>query len=98
MLGQSRQAEYVLASLDSRPAAQLRARALFAAGELRAAEALARILLLQDPRDVRSLALLAEIASAANQPGKAGEWLRRALAIDPYDPEARALAERLLPR
>jgi tetratricopeptide (TPR) repeat protein len=94
VLGQSRQAEYVLSSLDSRPAAQLRARALFAAGELRAAEALARILLLQDPRDVRSLALLAEIASAANQPGKAGEWLRRALAIDPYDPEARAIAER----
>jgi hypothetical protein len=98
VLGQSRQAEYVLASLDSRPAAQLRARALFAAGELRAAEALARILLLQDPRDVRSLALLAEIASAANQPDSAVQWLRRALAIDPYDPEARALAERFLPR
>jgi len=30
-----RQAEYVLATLDSRPAAQLRARAHFAAGELR---------------------------------------------------------------
>jgi tetratricopeptide (TPR) repeat protein len=87
VLGQSRQAEYVLAALDSRPAAQLRARAHFAAGELRAAEALARILLVQDPRDLRSLALLAEIASADNQPGRAGEWLRRALAIDPYDPE-----------
>jgi tetratricopeptide (TPR) repeat protein len=98
VLGQSRQAEYVLAALDSRPAAQLRARAHFAAGELRAAEALARILLGQDPRDVRSLALLAEIASADNQPGKAGEWLRRALAIDPYDPEARSIAERIRPR
>ena len=95
VLGQSRQAEYVLASLDSRPAAQLRARAHFAAGELRAAEALARILLLQDPRDLRSLALLAEIASTDNQPGKAGEWLRRALAIDPYDPEARSIAARI---
>ena len=96
VLGQSRQAEYVLAALDSRPAAQLRARAHFAAGELRAAEALARILLLQDPRDVRSLALLAEIASAENQPERVGEWLRRALAIDPYDPEARSIAERVL--
>ena len=97
VLGQSHQAEYVLASLDSRPAAQLRARAHFAAGELRAAEALARILLLQDPRDVHSLALLARIASAGGQPSKAGEWLRRALAIDPYDPEARSIAERIWP-
>ncbi len=95
VLGQSRQAEYVLASLDSRPAAQLRARAHFAAGEVRAAAALARILLAQDPRDVRSLALLAEIASAEHQPGRAGEWLRRALAIDPYDPEARSIAARI---
>jgi hypothetical protein len=95
VLGQSRQAEYVLAALASRPAAQLRARAHFAAGELRAAEALARILLLQDPRDLRSLALLAEIASTEGQPGRAGEWLRRALAIDPYDPEARSIAERI---
>ena len=98
VLGQSRQAEYVLATLDTRPAAQLRARAHFVAGQLRAAEALARILLLQDPRDVRSLALLANIASAAGQPGAAGEWLRRALAIDPYDAEARAIAERMVPR
>ncbi|HJX65440.1 MAG TPA: hypothetical protein VJ860_15975 [Polyangia bacterium] len=95
VLGQSRQAEYVLAALASRPAAQLRARAHFAAGELRAAEALARILLLQDPRDLRSLALLAEIASTEGQPGRAGEWLRRALAINPYDPEARSIAERI---
>jgi hypothetical protein len=98
VLGQSGQAEYVLASLDSRPAAQLRARAHFAAGEFRAAGALARILLAQDPRDVRSLALLAEIAYADDQPGRAGEWLHRALAIDPYDPEARSIAERIRTR
>jgi tetratricopeptide (TPR) repeat protein len=98
VLGQSRQAEHVLAALDSRPAAQLRARAHFAAGEFRAAEALARILLVQDPRDLRSLALLAEIAFADDQPGRAGEWLRRALAIDPFDPEARSIAERIRPR
>ena len=95
VLGQSRQAEYVLSSLDSLPAAQLRARAHFVAGEHRAAEGLAHILLLQDPRDIRSLALLAEIAVAEGQPGKAGEFLRRALAIDPYDSEAHALVDRL---
>ena len=47
---------------------------------------------------MRSLALLAEIAFADNQPGRAAEWLRRALAIDPYDPEARSIAERLVRR
>jgi Tfp pilus assembly protein PilF len=97
VLGQSQQAQYVLSSLDSRPAAELRARAHFAAGELRAAETLARILLAQDPGDVRSLALLAEIAASQGQPDKAAERLRQALAIDPYDPEARSLAERLAP-
>src|ERR1017187_6675406 len=97
VLGQSQQAQYVLSSLDSRPAAELRARAHFAAGELRAAETLARIILAQDPGDVRSLALLAEIAASQGQPDKAAERLRQALAIDPYDPEARSLAERLAP-
>ena len=95
VLGQSRQAEYVLSSLDSLPAAQLRARAHFVAGEHRAAEGLANILLLQDPRDVRSLALLAEIAVAESQTGKAKDLLRRALTIDPYDSEARSLVARL---
>jgi len=95
VLGQSRQAEYVLSDLDSLPAAQLRARAHFVAGEHRAAEGLAHILLLQDPRDIRSLALLAEIAVSESQSGKAREFLRRALAIDPYDSEARALVDRL---
>jgi hypothetical protein len=95
VLGHSRQAQYVLSSLASRPAAELRARAHFAAGELRAAETLAHILLLQDPRDRRSLTLLAEIAAGRGQTDMAAAHLRQALAIDPYDPEARSLAERL---
>ena len=95
VLGQSRQAEYVLSGLDSLPAAQLRARAHFVAGERRAAEGLAKILLLQNPRDVRSLALLAEIAVAESQPVKARDFLRRALTVDPYDSEARSLVDRL---
>jgi len=95
VLGQCQQAEYVLSSLDSRPAAQLRPRAQFVAGEHSAAEGLAHILILQDPRDVRSLALLAEIAVAEGQAGRAEEFLRRALAINPYDAEARSLVDRL---
>lgn len=95
VLGQFRQAAYVLSSLDSRPAAQLRARAHFATGQLAAAESLARILVGQDPRDVRSLTLLAEIAVASGEPSRAGEWVRRALEIDPYDSEARSVVERI---
>ena len=98
VLGYAQQAQYVLASLDSRPAAHLRARAHFAAGEPAAAETLARILLAQEPRDVRSLTLLAEIAAARGQVNQATEHLRRALAINPYDVEARSLSERLVRR
>ncbi len=95
VLGQTRQAERVLSSLDSRAAAELRARAYFVAGARGAAESLARILVGANPRDVRGLTLLAEIAAADGEAGRAGEWLRRALAVDPYDIEARALVARL---
>jgi hypothetical protein len=95
VLGYYQQAQSVLAGLNSRPAAQLRARAHFAAGESQAAEALARVLLFQDPRDLRSLALLAEIEASRGHPAQAATRLRQALAIDPYDPEARSLLERI---
>jgi len=95
VLAEPEQALYVLASLASRPAAALRARAHFAAGELAAAESLARILLLQEPRDLRSLTLLAELAATRGDGEQAVAWLRQALAIDPYDAEARSLAQRL---
>ena len=64
VVGQPGAAERVLAPITSRAAAQLRARGHFAAGELGAAESLARVLLVGDPDDVRSLTLLAEIAFA----------------------------------
>jgi hypothetical protein len=95
VLAETQQAHYVLAGLGSRSAAELRARAYFVAGEPAAAEALARILLLQEPRDLRSLVLLAELAAARGDGDQAAERLRQALAIDPYDAEARSLAERL---
>jgi hypothetical protein len=95
VLGQPGQAQRVLAALSSRAAAQLRARACFAAGELAAAEALARVLLAQDPADTRSLVLLAEVALARGDAGEARRDLGEALRRDPYDPEARALLARL---
>jgi hypothetical protein len=95
VLGKSAQAEHVLSRLSSRAAAGLRARALFVAGELKAAEALSRILLAQDPRDHRSLCLLAESAAAGGQLVQALTWLRQAAALEPYDAEVRSLVERI---
>ena len=59
-----------------------------------AAESLARVMLSGDPSDVRSLTLLAEIALARRAAGDARTYLGRALSVDPYDPEARALLAR----
>src|SRR6266498_1369268 len=88
-------AQRVLAPLTSRAAAELRARGHFAAGELGAAESLARVLLLGDPDDVRSLTLLAEIAFARRAPAEAHLYLARVLSAHPYDPEARAVLARI---
>ena len=93
--GQPRQALYVLDALDTRQAAALRARAHFVADDFATAEGLAQILLRQDDGDRSSLTLLAEIALARGQPSDARDWLHRALAVDPWDPEARAALSRL---
>jgi hypothetical protein len=95
LLGRIDRAEEVLVTLDSKAAAELRARAHLVAGEPAAAEALARVLLAQDPRDLRSLCLLAESAAGQGRAEVAKAWLGKALAIDPYDTEARSLLERI---
>jgi len=93
--GQPRQALYVLDALETRAAAELRARAHFVLGDFAAAEGLAQILLRQDPADGSSLTLLAEIAIARGEATSARDWLAQALAVNPYDPEARAALVRL---
>ncbi|HVY38324.1 MAG TPA: tetratricopeptide repeat protein, partial [Polyangia bacterium] len=95
VLGRPSGALAVLDAVDSRPAAELRARAQLAAGDLAAAEALARVLLAASPDDVRSLTLLAEVALARQTPDEARRYLSHALAVDPYDPEARGVLARL---
>jgi len=95
VLGHADQAQRVLAALHSRGAAQLRARGHFASGEVGAAEALARVLLSQDPGDVRSLALLAAAALERGASDEGRRWLTEALRRDPYDAEARAVLARL---
>jgi tetratricopeptide (TPR) repeat protein len=95
VVGQPAAAERVLAPLTSRAAAALRARSRLAAGELDAAESLARVLLLGDPEDVRSLTLLAQIAVARQASEDARRYLTRALSANPFDAEARALLARM---
>ncbi len=95
VVGQPAGALRVLAQIDSRPAAELRARCHFAAGDMAGAEGLARLLLHDRPDDVRSLTLLAETALARASAEDARQYLGRALAADPYDPEARAVLARL---
>jgi hypothetical protein len=95
VVGQPAGALRVLADLDSRPAAELRARCHFAEGDLAGAEGLARLLLHDRPDDVRSLTLLAETALARASAQDARQYLGLALAADPYDPEARAVLARL---
>jgi hypothetical protein len=95
IVGQPTGAERVLAPLDSRAAAELRARVHFAAGDLDAAESLARVLLLEDSDDVRSLTLLAQIAVARRSSDDARRYLTRALSASPFDAEARALLARM---
>jgi tetratricopeptide (TPR) repeat protein len=95
VLGHPAGALRVLDRVDSRAAAELRARGQLAAGDVGAAESLARVLLLASPDDVRNLTLLAQIALARHTPDEARRYLTRALAVDPYDPEARGVLERL---
>ncbi|HEY8925948.1 MAG TPA: hypothetical protein VIU64_16300, partial [Polyangia bacterium] len=91
------EAERALAGERSRAAVALRARARFVAGDLAAAETLARVLLGGGRRDedAPELALLGEIALARRRPDESRGWARRALAADPYAPEARSLLSRL---
>jgi hypothetical protein len=95
IVGQPAAAERALAPLASRAAAELRARGRFAGGDLDAAECLARVLLIQDSEDVRSLTLLAQIAVARRSSEDARRYLARALTASPFDVEARTLLGRL---
>jgi hypothetical protein len=95
VLGETGEAEVALSTSRSRAAAQMRARAWFVGGERAAAESLARALVDSDGSDVRSLALLAQIAIADGHAAAGAAWLRRALQVDPYDPESQAVLARL---
>jgi hypothetical protein len=86
-LGEFGQAERVL-SLSSQPEAEaLRARCHFGAGQLADAEAITIQLLKRDANDVSSLNLMALIALGRANRNAAIGYLRRAVAVNPFDPE-----------
>jgi tetratricopeptide (TPR) repeat protein len=85
------QAERVLSETPSTAALALRARARLAAGDLEGTEQLAERLMRDDDRDVRTLDLLALLHVRRGQLPKALTFVRRALAIDPFDSEATRL-------
>jgi hypothetical protein len=78
------------------PASDVDAQSLLAlahllAGDIGASEAVARAAVDADPRAVTPLTLLARAALQRGDRSGGLGWLRRALAIDPYDADAQAL-------
>jgi tetratricopeptide (TPR) repeat protein len=94
-LGQFEAARSVLRDLDTPEAHSLEARLRFAAGELEEAQQLARRALQADRDDVRSLNLMALIAVRRGDAGEGVGFLRRALRVRPFDPEATELLAKL---
>ncbi len=87
-VGELEQAERALTAVEHRDVHALQARLRFALGDSQGAEELARRALRADTDDVRSLSLLARIAFQRGQAALGAGWLKRALAADPFDPEA----------
>jgi hypothetical protein len=89
------EAERVLRPSSDAPALALLAKARLLAGDIDAAEKIGTRLLTQQRRDVRGLDLLAQVSVRRGELSRALGYLRRALAIDPYDGEAASLLSAL---
>jgi tetratricopeptide (TPR) repeat protein len=94
-IGQFDSAGRALTGLSTPEARALRARLHFAAGELDVAQQMARQDLTADRDDVRSLNLMALIALHRGEPSQGLGFLRRALSVRPFDPEATQLLAKL---
>jgi hypothetical protein len=94
-LGQVGLAERTLAGMDAPDARALIARLRFAAGDLTAAERLAQQQLVTDRDHVGSLNLMALIALRRGEAPRGLAFLRRALRVQPLDPEATQLLSRI---
>ncbi|HVR63578.1 MAG TPA: tetratricopeptide repeat protein, partial [Polyangia bacterium] len=87
-VGAAAESEVSLDDLSTPDAALIRAHARLAQGDAAGAEAIAFDLLRLDARHVAALDLLASIAVSRGDVAGAVAYLRRALAIEPDDPEA----------
>jgi tetratricopeptide (TPR) repeat protein len=94
-VGQFAQAAHVLEPVTSPAARALAARSRLLAGDLDAAETLGSQLLRERPTDVKSLALMGQLALRRGRLQQASEFMRRAITLDPYDPEAASLLAEL---
>lgn len=94
-LGQFDSARRSLAGVGTPEARALDARLHFAAGELEIAQQLARQGLASDHDDIRSLNLMALIALRRGDASQGLGFLRRALSVRPFDPEATQLLAKL---
>jgi tetratricopeptide (TPR) repeat protein len=94
-VGEYRQVERILGAATDPAADGLRARVRLASGDLAGAEAIGRTLLARDADDVRSLNLMAIVSLRQGQVTAALQFLRRALAVDPFDSEAERLLAQL---
>ncbi len=92
-VGQPAQAERALAGVTSPNAEAVRARCRLAAGDLDAAARTAEALLARDGDDASVLDLLAAVEARRGDATKAVALLRRALAVNPFDAEARRILE-----
>jgi len=88
-------ARRALAGLTTPEALALQARLHFAAGELDAAQQMAQRGLVWDHDDVPSLNLMALIALRRGEANQGLLFLRRALRVRPFDPEATQLLAKL---
>lgn len=88
LLKEFAQAERVLSRIDAPEARALSARARYAQGDLDTAQRIASTELSRDRHDLSSLNLLALIALRRGQLLQGTMYLRRVLAIAPYDSEA----------
>jgi hypothetical protein len=91
VVGELREAERVLDAVPSAEGDALRARCRFASQDLDGAESIGRRLLEKDARDVRTLDLLASVSARRGELGRAADFVKRALAVDPFDDEAAAI-------
>ena len=88
-LGNFEEGDRILESMAPSPDADAwEARSRLASGDLGEAQRLGNRVLEEDGDDVRSLNLMAMVSLRRGEPGQALDFLRRAIAVDPFDAEA----------